>query len=29
MAVDVDEADITQKILNNGLNTTDIQVVGK
>ena len=29
MAVDVDEADITQKILNNGLNTTGIQVVGK
>ena len=29
MAVDVNEADITQKILNNGLNTTDIQVVGK
>ena len=29
IAVDVDEADITQKILNNGLNTTGIQVVGK
>ena len=29
MAVDIDEADITQKILNNGLNITEIQVVGK
>jgi copper chaperone CopZ len=29
MAVDNDEADITQKILNNGLNITEIQVVGK
>ena len=28
VADDIDNADITKKILNNGLNTTDIQVVG-
>ena len=28
-ADDIDSADIRKKILNNGLNTTDIQIVGK
>jgi|TARA_B110000438_G_scaffold298336_1_gene346385 hypothetical protein len=29
VADDIDSADIRKKILNNGLNTTDIQIVGK
>ena len=28
-ANEIDSADIRKKILNNGLNTTDIQIVGK